>query len=101
MKQVSYCAVHNTYPEEGEPCWACANPFIQKAYEEGMKAAEQTRAASWQRKEVMNKIWLFLGIVMLVLSAIMLEKTGSGAWGGSVAGWLFGVIAQWQVVKAA
>lgn len=36
---VSYCAVHNTYPETGEPCWACANPFIQKAYEGGLQAA--------------------------------------------------------------
>lgn len=42
MNQVSYCAVHNTYPEAGEPCWACANPFIQKAYEEGLQAAQQS-----------------------------------------------------------
>ena len=29
--RVSYCATHNTYPAEGEPCWQCANPFIDKA----------------------------------------------------------------------
>ena len=39
--KVSYCAVHNTYPEDGEPCWGCANPFIESAYQAGLKKAAQ------------------------------------------------------------
>lgn len=41
QKKVSYCAVHDTYPEPGEPCWACANPFIQEALEVGQRTSEE------------------------------------------------------------
>ncbi len=37
MARVSYCATHNTFPEQGEPCWQCANPFINAAYEVGLE----------------------------------------------------------------
>lgn len=37
-RAVSFCAVHGTYPEPGEPCWQCANPFIEKAYAAAMSA---------------------------------------------------------------
>lgn len=47
----SYCASHNTYPLDGEPCWQCANPHIQKA----MEALEVERAALQQRVGVLEK----------------------------------------------
>jgi hypothetical protein len=31
MDRASYCDVHGTYPLPSEPCWQCANPFIEKA----------------------------------------------------------------------
>jgi hypothetical protein len=31
VRTSSYCKTHDTYPQGGEPCWACANPFIELA----------------------------------------------------------------------
>ena len=31
MDRASYCDIHGTYPIPNEPCWQCANPFIEKA----------------------------------------------------------------------
>jgi len=27
MKKYSYCIMHDTYPEDDEPCWACIRQF--------------------------------------------------------------------------
>jgi len=43
IKDISYCAIHHTYPCEGEPCWACAEPFIQKEVERAEKAEGRIR----------------------------------------------------------
>ena len=37
----SYCAVHNTYPSKDEPCWSCANPYIDKAFKEGQNTRHE------------------------------------------------------------
>ncbi len=35
-ESASWCGKHGTAPEPGEPCWTCANPFIEQAYNEGI-----------------------------------------------------------------
>lgn len=27
MKKYSYCIIHDTYPTDDEPCWACIRQF--------------------------------------------------------------------------
>lgn len=34
--KISYCAIHNVYPAPFEPCWQCANEYIDRAYEDGI-----------------------------------------------------------------
>lgn len=26
----SHCSIHNTFPEDNEPCWQCVNPIVQQ-----------------------------------------------------------------------
>lgn len=30
MSERSFCAIHGTYPQTGEPCWICVGPYKQK-----------------------------------------------------------------------
>ncbi len=47
QKAMSYCKTHNTYPAEGEPCWQCVNPYIDKLntiermYESALKVIQK------------------------------------------------------------
>jgi len=55
-KDISYCAIHHTYPCEGEPCWACAEPFIQKEVEHAEKAEARIRELEKGLREIADNL---------------------------------------------
>ena len=32
MANFSHCIIHNTFPKDDEPCWACINQFGDKQF---------------------------------------------------------------------
>ena len=50
MKQTSYCALHDTYPKDDEPCWACINQFSDVLPNAGVENRQNTKPCRVDKK---------------------------------------------------
>lgn len=53
---LSYCRVHNTFPDDSEPCWQCANPYIDKAVK-GATITTRPRPDAGEAAMYEAKVW--------------------------------------------
>lgn len=46
MNKLSYCAIHDTYPEDNEPCWQCVTVWKNKEESDMKMIKIETKTAA-------------------------------------------------------
>lgn len=50
MKKSSYCKLHDTYPLDDEPCFACVNQFSDAHFDENAENRQNTKPCRIDKK---------------------------------------------------